>query len=55
MPGNLLQIFQMPGVGQAIQIDQLRDFRPVNDVVDQVRADKARAAGDEQIHILIYD
>ena len=26
MPGNFFQIGQMPGVSQAIQIDQLRDF-----------------------------
>ena len=36
MPGNLFQIFQMAGVGQAIQIHQPRDFRPVNDVMNHV-------------------
>ncbi len=48
--GNLFQIFQMPGVGQAIQIDQPLDFRPVDDMMDQVGADKASAASDEQFH-----
>jgi hypothetical protein len=51
MARNFFQIFQMAGISKAIQIDQPRDFRPVNDVMDQVRADEARAAGDKQIHI----
>ena len=50
MPGNFFQIREMPGVGEAIQIDELRNFRPVNDVVNQIRADKTRAAGDQQVH-----
>jgi hypothetical protein len=37
----------MPGISQAIQIDQPRDARIINDVVNQVRANKTRAAGDE--------
>jgi hypothetical protein len=44
--GNFLQIRQMPRVRQAIQIDELRDTRVVNDVLDQIGADEARAAGD---------
>ena len=36
MPGNFLQIFQMPGVGQAVEIDQPRNFRAVNDVMNHV-------------------
>ena len=41
------QVRQMPGVSEAIQIDELRDGRLVNDVMDQVRPDESRAAGDE--------
>ena len=46
MFGNVFQIRQMPGISQAIEIDELCDARLVNDVMDQIRADKARAAGD---------
>ena len=34
MPGNFFQIFQMPRVSEAIQIDQFLDLRPVNDVMN---------------------
>ena len=44
------QVLQVAGVGQAIQVDELLDLGPVDDVVDQVGADEAGAAGDEQIH-----
>ena len=44
--GNLFQIFRMPRVGEAIEIDKSFDLRTVNDVVDQVGADEARAAGE---------
>ena len=47
MARNLFQIFQPPGVSQAVQVDELGDARVVNDVMNQVGADKARAAGDE--------
>ena len=40
-------VFQMTGVGQAIEVDEAFDLRAINDVMDQVRSDKARAAGDE--------
>ena len=46
MLGNFFQIRQMARVSQAIQIDQLADARIVNDVMDEIRADEARAAGD---------
>jgi hypothetical protein len=46
MLGNLLQIFQPPGVSQAVEVDELRDLAVVNDVMDEIRADEARAAGD---------
>ena len=48
-----LQIFQMAGVGQAIQVDQLADFRAVNDVMDQVRSDESGAACDQQVHVKV--
>ena len=47
MLGNLLQIFQPPGISQAVEVDELCDLRVVNDVLDEIGADKARAAGDE--------
>jgi hypothetical protein len=48
--GNLFQIFQVPGISEAIEIDEFGDLRAVNDVVNQIRSDKARAAGDQQVH-----
>ena len=50
MPGNRFQIFQPPGVGETIQIDELRDLRVVNDVMDEVGADEAGAASNEEFH-----
>ena len=52
MLGNFLQILQAPGVSQAVEIDELRDARVVNDVMDEIRADEARAASNEKIHKL---
>ena len=46
MLGDFFQIFEPPGISQAIKVDKLRDPRVVNDMVDEVGADKARAAGD---------
>jgi len=46
MLARLLQIRQVPRVREAIQIDQLLDLLPSDDVLDDVRADEARAAGD---------
>ena len=42
----------MAGVGEAIEIDEFADARIVNDMMDEVGADEARAAGDKQIHKL---
>ena len=44
--GNLFQIFQVPGISKAIQIDEFGDLRTVNDVMDEIGADEAGAAGD---------
>src|ERR1035441_8487997 len=52
MRGNFLQILQAPGVSQAVEIDELCDARVVNDVMDKIRADEARAASNEKIHKL---
>ena len=49
------KIFKPPGVSQAIQIDKLRNFRVVNDMMNEVGADEARAACYQQIHILTTD
>ena len=50
VPGHFFQVLQMPGVGEAIQIDQLFNLRPVDDVMDEVGADESGAASDEQFH-----
>src|SRR5690349_14774663 len=47
---DFLQVDQMPGVGQAIQIHQSGNLMSVNDVVDEVGADEACAAGDKKVH-----
>jgi hypothetical protein len=44
-----LKVRKMAGVGQAIQIDQSLNFGPVNNVMNEIRADEARAAGDEEV------
>jgi hypothetical protein len=44
MAGNFFQIRQMPGVSEAVEIDQFGDARIVNDVMDEIRADEASAA-----------
>src|ERR1035437_8681938 len=46
MAGNFFEVRQMSGVSEAVEIDQLRDVRLINDVMDKIRADEARAAGD---------
>src|ERR1035437_2505069 len=46
MAGNFFEVRQMSGISEAVEIDQLRNARLVNDVMDQIRADKTRAAGD---------
>ena len=50
MAFQAFQVFQPAGVGQAIEIDQQADFGFVNDMMDQVGANKPGAARDEQIH-----
>ena len=47
---NAVEIFEMTGVGEAVEIDERGDFRPVNDVPDEIGADEACPAGDEKIH-----
>ena len=42
-----LQVGGMPGVSKAIQIYQPFDFRALNDVLDQIRADESCAARDK--------
>jgi hypothetical protein len=54
MAGNLFEIGEMTGVSEAIQIDEPRDFGPLDDVMNQIRSDEARAAGDEKIHGLFF-
>ena len=42
-PGEILEA---PGVGQAIEVDQLGHLGPVDDVMDEVGADEAGPASD---------
>ena len=44
------EIFKMSGVSEAIEIDQMGDFGPVDDVANEIRADETGAAGDEEVH-----
>ena len=46
LAGNFFEVRQMSGVSEAVEIDQLRDVRLINNVMDKIRADEARAAGD---------
>ena len=46
VPGDAFEVLQPPGVGQAVEIDQLADLRPVNDVMDEIGADEAGPASD---------
>src|SRR5262245_14482424 len=39
------EILEMAGVGQAIEIHELLNFRAVDEVLNEVRPDKSRAAG----------
>ena len=44
------QIDQVAGIGQAIEVDEPVDFRPVDDLMNDIGADEPRAAGDEEVH-----
>jgi hypothetical protein len=46
MPGDFFKVRQMSSVSETVEIDQLGDACIVNDVMNEVRADEARAAGD---------
>ena len=50
MACEFFQVNEMAGVGKAIEIDEPFDFGPVDYMMDNIRADKTGAAGDEQIH-----
>ena len=52
MAADLLEVGQMPGVGEAVQVDQPLDLGPVDDVLDQVGADEAGAAGNQSSFIV---
>ena len=49
---DAIEVFEMPGIGEAVEIDQLGDFRLVDDMPDEVRADKTGTACDEKVHAL---
>src|SRR5262245_37624149 len=48
---NIAQVFQVAPIGQAIEVYQSAYFRLVDDVSDQIRADKPCTARYEQIHL----
>src|SRR5438876_5323235 len=50
---NFFQIDQVAGVGKAIQVDQAVDLGPINNMMDHIRSDKSRAAGDQKIHVTL--
>ena len=47
---NAIEIFEMTGVSEAVEIDERGDLRPVNEVPDEIGADEACAACDEKVH-----
>jgi hypothetical protein len=47
---HAMEVNEMTGVGEAIEVDHPLDFWPADDVVDQIRADEAGAACDKQDH-----
>src|SRR5262245_54006637 len=47
---DALQIDEVAGIRQAVQVDQDFDFGPVDEVMDHIRSDKAGAACEEQSH-----
>ena len=50
MAVDLFQVRQVAGIGKEVEVDKPLHFRPVNDVVDEVGADKPGSASDEQFH-----
>ena len=50
MMRDLIQVFQSSGIRQAIEVDELRHLRMINEVLDQVCPNKSGATGNEQIH-----
>jgi hypothetical protein len=50
---HLLEIGEMPGIGEAIEIYQTLDFGLIDNVMDQVGADESGATGDEEFHTII--
>ncbi len=47
------EVFEMPGISEAVEIDQPSDFRLVDDMPDEVRADETSPACDQEIHALL--
>ena len=53
MTSEGFEVRLVPRVGEAVEIHQPRDLREIDDVLDQVRSDETRAAGDEKIHVRV--
>ena len=50
MLGDAGQIFEAPGIGQAIEVNQLDYLGPVNDMLNEIRADESGPASDLEVH-----
>jgi hypothetical protein len=46
MPGHPCEVLQVARIGQAVQVDQLPDFGSLDEVMDEIGADKAGPTGD---------
>ena len=50
MACDRFDVGEVAGVGEAVQIDQARDLRALDDLMDDVRADETGAAGEQEVH-----
>jgi hypothetical protein len=48
--GDVLEVFQVARVSEAIEIDEAADVWFVNNMMNEIGTDEAGAAGDEEIH-----
>lgn len=49
---DAFEIFEAASIGEAVEIDHLRHAWVADDMVNEIGADEARAAGDEKVHAL---
>ena len=48
---NAGEVFEMAGIGEAVEIDEPGDLRPVDDVANEIGADESGAACDQKVHV----